>query len=269
MKKEQKSKITSEDIFYVQSIDRALSLINIISAQNNRGLTLAELSSMADLPTSTVYRLLSNLLRWDYVALSDDGKYYLGLIFLKLGHQVSENLDLVKFCRPYLDRLNEKSGETIYLTIYDKTQNNGLYIDKRPGRGSIRLVSTVGAHNGFYCSASGKALLFDRTEDEIRSILSKIQIIKKTKNTMTDIDEIVNEILKSKARGYALDIEESEDDVGCIAAPIIGSDGSVVAAVSIAGLVSNIITPRRLDELKDMLLETTKQISRELGMPNV
>jgi DNA-binding IclR family transcriptional regulator len=127
----------------------------------------------------------------------------------------------------------------------------------------------VGAHNGVYCSASGKALLFDRTEDEIRSILSKIQIIKKTKNTMTDIDEIVNEIIKSKARGYALDIEESEDDVGCIAAPIIASDGSVVAAVSIAGLVSNIISPRRLDELKDMLLETTKQISLDLGMPNI
>jgi len=86
---------------------------------------------------------------------------------------------------------------------------------------------------------------------------------------MTDIDEIVNEIIKSKARGYALDIEESEDDVGCIAAPIIASDGSVVAAVSIAGLVSNIISPRRLDELKDMLLETTKQISLDLGMPNI
>lgn len=267
MKKEQEKNNNTQDIFYVQSIDRALTLIDVISEQDNRGLTLVELSSITKLPTSTTYRLLNNLLRWDYVSLSDDGKYYLGLVFLKLGCQVSESLNLVNFCAPYLTDLNEKSGETIYLTIYDKVQNNGLYIDKRPGKGNIRLVSTVGAHNGVYCSASGKALLFSRTESEIRDILSKIEIVKKTNNTITDIDEITNEIIESKKRGYALDIEESEYNVACIAAPIIGRDGLVVAAVSISGLVSNIVSPRRFDELKNMLIETSEQISQQLGMP--
>lgn len=252
--------------FFVQSLDRALKIINLISDEGNKGMTLMEISSQVELPTSTVYRLLHNLLRWNYVSLNNEGQYYLGLAFLTLGNQVSEKLDLVNVARPFLTDLNEKCGETIYLSVFDEVHNSALYVDKRPGKGNIRLVSTIGNRNGVYCSATGKALLFCTAERDIRSILSKVDIVAKTRNTITDVDRIIHDIKESRKRGYAMDLEESEYNVACIAAPIISNDRTVVAAVSISGLVPNITHPIRFDEFKLMLLDTATRISQALGM---
>jgi len=253
-----------KDTFYVQSIDRALRLINIIAEEGNRGLTLMELSSIVGLSFSTVYRLLQNLLRWHYVSLHKDGKYFLGLSLFLLGSQVNEIMGLVNIAKPHLNNLNEQCGEIIYLATFDDTQNNVLYIDKRSGKGNIRLVSTVGTHNGIHCSANGKALMFNKSDEEIRNILLKTKITKKTNNTMTDIDQIIAHINDSKKRGYAIDIEESEYNVACLASPIMMKDGTIIAAISISGLVQTITPPLRFDELRKMLLETSKMIPRDL-----
>lgn len=265
MTSNKKERGSNQDTFFVQSIDRALNLVDTISKNGNTGMTLLEISSCVELPTSTVYRLLQNLLHWKYVSLDEKGKYFLGLAFLGLGRQVSEGASLVRIAKPYLDSLNEKSGETIYLSVFDEEQNNSLHIDKRSGRGSIQLIPTVGAHNEIYCSANGKALLYKSTGCEIRAILSKVEIVKKTKNTITDIDTIIEEILLCQKNGYAVDIEEGEYNVACIAAPVLENNGKVAAAVSISGLVPRIMPPQRFEILKGMLLDTTNSISKELG----
>jgi DNA-binding IclR family transcriptional regulator len=217
------------------------------------------------LHASTAYRLLQNLLKWNYVFLRQDGKYFLGYAFLMLGRQVQNGIDITGIAKPFLDKLSQESGETVYLAIFDRASNSSLYIDQRHSNGNIRLASTVGAHNGIYCSAIGKALMFRHSDDEIREILSNVELVAKTKNTITTVDDVVREINASRVRGYSIDMEESEYNLACIATPIYDYDGHVSAAVSLSGLVNNIIPPQRFEQHKDKLLRIGAAISRELG----
>lgn len=261
-------KKTCDDKFFIQSINRALTIVNAISKSKDKGLTLTEISERVDLHISTVYRILQNLVAWDYVKEDEDGRYILGFELITLGNAAKNNIGLQNLAHQYLVELGNLSGETIYLSIFDEINNSVMYIDKIENKGNIRLAAGIGTRNRIHSTANGKVLVSGFTDEKIRNILKHTGMNANTSFTITDPERFLDEIKKVRERGYATDDFENEPGVKCVAAPIFDYRKKVIGSVSISGVVSSII-PESIEEKHiTLLLNTTERISKELGYRN-
>ncbi|MGE1062457.1 IclR family transcriptional regulator [Megasphaera paucivorans] len=253
-----------DDKFYVQSIQRALKIIDEIGKNNSRGLGLSELAGKLTLPVSTVYRIIQNLVSWDYVRERENGNYVLGFALLYMGNIICETLNIPSYARKYMDKLSNETMETIYLSALDEKTARFIYIDKREGQHNIKLASTVGTRNYIHSTANGKCLVSTLCDDAITALLMQAgmpQLMNATIITISDYLKAVNDVRKN---GYALDNQENEAGVVCIAAPIYDYSEKVVASISISGTIATITEtqkPHYIDLVKDAALH----ISQELG----
>jgi len=139
-----------------------------------------------------------------------------------------------------------------------------MYLAKEESSQTIRMISYVGKRAPLYCTALGKVLLAYIPEEERKKILGEKMLPRLTENTITDKRELEKELDKVKEQGFALDREENEKDVRCIAAPIRNYQGEVIAAISISSPIFR-IDKNIQNNLKGTLLETSKKISKRLG----
>ena len=231
--------------------------------KNNAPMSMTEISERLDLYPSTVHRILDTLKYGGYVEQDPlTQKYQLGMKLLELGMAKLNQIDLVKEARPYLKELAKKCNETVHLAILEDT--NVLYLAKEESSQTIRMISYVGKRAPLHCTALGKTILAFLPLDKRDQILDKIELSKLTENTITDKNELIEELKKIKQEGFALDREENEKDVRCIAAPIRNYQGKVVAAVSISGPAYR-LNEGNQNHLKDELVNTCQEISARLG----
>ena len=122
----------------------------------------------------------------------------------------------------------------------------------------------MGKRAPLHCTALGKVLLAFLPEEERKKILEQKELPRLTDNTITDRNKLEKELSKIQKQGFALDQEENEKDVRCIAAPIRNYQGRVIAAVSISGPAFR-IDKKVQNNLKEALIETSTKISKRLG----
>ena len=246
----------------VQSIDRALTIIEVLSDYND-GLGITEISSLVNLHKSTVHRLLSTLIHKGYVVQEEESsKYKITFKLFELGSKKVHKLDLLKISRPYTKMLMESVNEVVHLIIREETDI--VYIDKVEANNTISMASRIGKRNPMYCTATGKAILAYLPEEEIHEVWNKSKIVKLTKNTNTDFILFKKELQEVKKNGYAIDDEENEIGVKCVGAPIFNIKGEVVAAISVTGPVTR-ITDDKIDFISNEVMKCTNQISKEMG----
>ncbi len=264
----EKGKVTPQmqmdEKFYVQSIHRALTIIHEISKVNGRGLSLSELAEKINLPVSTVYRIVQNLVAWDYIKDKENGNYILGFELLALGNIVKDNLDIRTYAVKYMDELNIKTKETIYLAILDKDEGEIVYIEKKEGHRTVKLVAGVGSRNYIHSTANGKCLVSELGDDKIKQLLRIKGVPQLTHKTIVDVSDFLSEIKKVRELGYAVDDCENEPGVRCIAAPIFDYANNVVAAISISGTETN-VNNEFIAEYNQLVKETALKVSKELG----
>jgi len=261
----EKPKKNMDDKFYVQSINRALTIIDEISKENTRGLSLTEISEKIDLPVSTVYRIIQNLIAWNYITEKENGNYILGFGLMTLGSLVKDNIDLRDYARKYMEQLNQETKETIYLALLDRKNGDILYIDKVESLRNIKLAASVGTRNYIHSTANGKCLVSALSNDKIKEILAIKGLPALTNKTITSIPAFLDEIDKVRKVGYAIDDLENEPGVVCVAAPIYDYARDVVAAISISGVESH-ITAEVIEKYYGQLVkDTALQISYQLG----
>jgi len=195
---------------------------------------IAEISKALDMHHSTVFRIFKNLREEGYVIHDlKTREYRLGLKFLEMGSIVVLSLELFEKARPILKRLAKiYDGTVLHLTILEGFE--AIYLDKVESTRSFPMNSRQGRHAPLYCTGVGKALLAYFPEQEIDHILKNIDLIKYTKNTITDVIELKKELERIKKRGYAIDNEEISYGLKCIAGPIRDYSGKVIASISIA-----------------------------------
>lgn len=251
--------------FYVQSIHRAFTILDEVGKVNDHGLSLSEIAEKIALPISTVYRIVQNLVAWQYLAEKDNGNYVLGFTFLTFGNVVKRDLVLTNYASRYMDELNQKTKETIYLAILDKMAGDLIYIDKRESHRNIKLAAGVGTHNYIHSTANGKCLVSRMSVDKIKELLLIQGMPRLTNSTIIDLGKFIEEIKKVRDTGYALDDLENEPGVRCIAAPIFDYTGNVVATLSISGVETNMDLDLLQNEYSKLLKETTLNISRQMG----
>jgi len=192
--------------------------------------------------------------------------YFLGLKLLELGNLVTHQLDIVKIAKPLLKNLAERSGETIHMATLEK--NEIVYIDKletEQNSGGLKMASRVGSRNPAYSCAVGKMLLAYFSGEVLKRLIQETKLIKRTNNTITEPGQLMEHLKIVKNQGYAIDDEENELGIRCIAAPIFDAKGNPVSAVSISGPAFRVTKRSIQDTVKKEVKSAASEISCLLG----
>lgn len=245
----------------IRAVGHCLKLIDALAANEQaRGIT--ELSAELHLAKSTVHRLLQTLVGHSYVVQDPlSNRYRLGLKFLELGAIVSSHLTIQMIARPHLQRLMEASRETVHLGLLEGREV--VYADKIECPQTIRMYSRIGRRSPLHCTALGKALLAYQPEPVLGDLL-RAGLHRNTPRTITGARRLREELQRIRDEGYALDNEEFEEGLRCVAAPIRGHTETVVASVGIAGPAIR-LEPARHPALIKHVKEAAEAISAALG----
>ena len=250
----------------VQTIKRT-SLILDILGQSPQGISIRELSAKIKLPKGTTHRLLSSLSYFGYVRQdSKTRNYFLGLKLVELGNLLLSQLDLRKEAEPFLRDLAERTKETVHMVFLDRGEI--VYIDKVEldhNPSGLRMASRVGLRNPAHSSAVGKVLLSHLPEEELNGLIKEKGLPKRTENTITDLIQLKEHLKAVRTQGYAIDDEENEKGIRCVAAPLYNEIGKVVAAISISAPAFRVTKKVIQESLKKEVMETASKISERLG----
>ena len=246
----------------MKTLEKAFKIIDLIEEYNE--LKFNDVIRLTAFKKSTVHRFLSFLAKNKYITKDKiTSNYKLGIKFLNVSSKILLNLDIRERAEQYLNELNSVTGETVHLSML--IDDEVVYIDKKESNKSIRLISRVGKIAQMYCTAVGKAILAFQTKSFIEKKINNIEFIKFTKNTIVKKDDLLLELKKVKEQGFSVDLEENEERICCMAAPIKDYTGRVIASISIS--VAKIGTDiKELLNYKELLLEKAKLISENLGM---
>jgi DNA-binding IclR family transcriptional regulator len=222
--------------------DRVLATLARL-ARHPRGVGLQELARELGLPKSTVHRALAALVRAGFAERSGRGRYRLGLEFVRLAFEFHEERDDARLVEPALGALAERFGETAHYAVLDGSEV--VYLAKVVPRGqSVRMTSTVGGRNPAHCTGVGKALLAHTLADSAaveRLVAEHGPLAARTPHTLVSAPELAEELERTRTRGYALDREESEPGVVCLALPVfLDSRANPSGAISVSALAHRI-----------------------------
>jgi len=250
----------------VQTIEKVSSILEILG-QNPKGISIRDLSARLCLPKGTAHRLLSSLNYFGYVR--QDGRtknYFLGFKLVELGHLLLSHLDLRREAESFLKDLAERTRETVHMVFLDR--NEIVYVDKvesDQNSSGLRMASRVGLRNPAHCCAVGKVLLAHLSKEELEHLIEEKDLPKRTENTITNPAELKEHLNLVLRQGYAIDDEENEKGIRCVASPIYNEAGKAAAAVSVSGPAFR-VTKRVIQEtLKKEVMETAYRISGRLG----
>lgn len=248
--------------YTVKSVDKACMLIEMVSDHPD-GIGITELASQVGMYKSTVHRLLTTLMNRGYIEQDDQtGKYKLGYTLLDMGMKLLSSIDLRREALVYLQMLATESNEVVHLAILD--QGEIVYVEKVESQNTIRMHSRVGKRVPVHATGLGKAILAFLPASETVSIIDKYGLPTLTEHTITERSTFLKSLEDTRAHGYAIDVEENQLGISCVAAPIWDNNRRVIAACSVSG-PSVRITPDRMRELVPLVTRTGLQISERLG----
>lgn len=246
----------------VQSVARIFAIIELLAAHPG-GMSLQQLAAESRLAKSTAHRLLASLIQLGYAVQDSFTTHYrLTLKMFELSSGIVNDLDVMGVARPHLDRLANRSGEAVHLVIRDGADI--VYIYKAEA-GGMRMSSRVGMRSPMYCTGVGKAMLATLPYREVEQVWAQSRPKKLTEHTITTLPRLLEQLAQVRADGYAVDDEENELGIRCIALALPGPSGKAEAAFSISGLVPH-MGPERLEQLAALALDTRGAILRDLGM---
>ena len=234
----------------VQSLERALDLIDSLSGNGN-GCSIKELTEITGLNKTTVHRLLQTLRVHGYVTQNaETEKYLLGSKILELSANMLENLDLRQIAHPELELLCKQTQDTVHMSLLDDM--HAVYVDKVDSTlRAYRMYSRIGKQIPLDCSSVGKTLIAWKNDDELKSVVHRLDYQKMTETTIVTPKDMYQELVDIREHGYAIDNFEHEDNIFCVAAPVFDRNHKVAAAVSVStvafsfepGLIENVLQP--------------------------
>jgi DNA-binding IclR family transcriptional regulator len=255
-------KVLSTRRYTVDAAAKALELLSVFSFREPR-LSLADLAARTGIPRATAFRLLSTLEQSGFLA-KDHGAYQVGIKCFVLGNIVAGGLDLRETAHPHLVALRDATRETTQIAILDHWQV--VYLERVPSPYPAGFMRTrAGAILPAYCTGLGKTLLAYSPEADVEGWAAKQKFPPLTPHTITSAKRLLKELRVIRERGYAIDDEEREKGVRCLAAPIRNHNGDVVAAVSVAGPIDRLPTDLLGTEVAAAVVAAARAISIDLG----
>ena len=240
-----------------QTLVRGLDVLEAVAS----GVTgLADLAATLKLNRSTAHRLAATLVEKRYLTFVPRSGYGLGPKSLELGYHARVQLNIPRGARDHLERLAAQTGDTVHLGVLDGTR--ALYLDKLPGRRRVEISSRVGELQPLRSTGLGKALLLDEDDAQLRDFYrcenGNGQRYKVSESAW------MKRMREYAKRGCAFDLEENEDRIRCVAAPVRDATGKIKAAISVSS-AAQYMNDKRMQALTDDVRAAADQISRELG----
>jgi DNA-binding IclR family transcriptional regulator len=243
----------------VQSVDRAVTIMEILASAGEAGVT--EIARELDVHKSTAFRLVAALERRGLVEQAEDrGKYRLGMGLLRLAGATTARLDVVQEARPICKKLAADTGETVNLAVL--SDHSALYLDQVAGSSALQPHNWVGQHIPLHATSNGKVLLSELDAEKLeRTLLSMPSF---TGTTITTKKALRAELTDVRERGYALAIDELEVGLTALAAPIRNAHGDVIASMSVSG-PSFRLDEQAVEKAIPLLQEAALEVSHRLG----
>ena len=252
----------AENTAGVQSIARIFKLIEVL-CNHPRGAGLQTISTEAGLAKSTAHRLLASLVSLGYATQDvQTARYRLTLKIFELSSGIVSGMDVISVAKPHLDRLSRRLGEAVHLVMQDGVDI--IYVYKAEPGEYEPLSSYVGRRTPMYCTGVGKAILATQSFGEAERVWHKSRIAPITPHTITDFSVFTDQLARARMAGYAVDDEENEPGIRCVALAIPSMSGRAETAFSISGAASH-MTPQRMREVAQAGLATRQDILRDLG----
>ncbi|KSB87493.1 transcriptional regulator [Caulobacter vibrioides] len=240
-----------------QTLFRGLDVLDVVADAGAIG--LPALASRLGLTRSTTHRLATALVERRLLTQTPREGYSLGPKLLELGYLASQQMDLPRIARPHLEKLWEELEDTVHLGVLD--DDRALYLDKLTGRRRINISSRVGDRQPIRSTGLGKALVLDDDESRWRALYRKEG---PAAAGAPNEEQWIAWMHDYSQRGVAFDLEENEDRIRCVAAPVRGAGGQVVAAISVSG-AAQYMDDERMGVLVDDIRSAADAISRDLG----
>ncbi len=247
----------------IQSVDRACKILDILS-NSDRAINLNKIAKTINLKNSTVYHLINTLVKNGFIK-KINGKYNLDVKCLKIGNTYLKGLSLLNISKPLLTELMNKFNENIYLVMQDEHDNENFFsLLKLESTHSVKPTKVATNISNAHATAIGKVFLSSFSAQDISRLREKYNFLKYTPNTIISTTDLLTELSKVRRMKYALDLEESEIGINCVAVPIYNHDEKIIASIGIS-IPTQRFTKKFFNEIIYSLKDTSLKISKELG----
>lgn len=242
----------------IQVIERMMSLLDAL-ADSPESASLKHLAQSTGLHPSTAHRILAAMAGTRLIERQENGGYQLGIRLLELGNLVKSRLNIREVALPCMQRLHEQIGEAINLGI--RHEDEIIYIERTSsGRSLVRVVYLVGGRAPLHLTSVGKLFLAADTPENVRAYAKRTGLPGKTPHSLTSLNALEKELEKIRRHDLAFDNEEAELGLRCVAAPIRGDEGTIVAGLSVSAP-----TDRHNPEWVTRIKQAADEISSALG----
>ncbi|MDA8437385.1 MAG: IclR family transcriptional regulator [Propionibacterium sp.] len=239
-------------------VGKALHVLRIIGTAAD-GLTLSELARETGYPLSTTHRLVATLMREGFVDLDEATRHYqVGLMVFALARKVAAGRGFEDVALPVLRRLAAETRESTLMSVLDDDRQ--LYVAHVQGPLQINVIGEPGTLGPLHCTSMGKVLIAFAPRPVRERLVESVELTRLAPNTVTDREAFAQDIAEVRARGFALSDQEHEEGVRAIGVPVMGVDGTAMAAISVAAPSFR----RSIADLVDML-PTMMHAARELA----
>ncbi len=244
----------------IMSIEKVLNIIEIMSEYGSP-MRLQDISEITKIPTTTAYRLINTLKNKGYIMQeTSSSRYYLSLKIFNIGNKISENISINNLSIPFLKKL---SYDCIHSVNFAVLQDNKATILNVVG-GSLEshnITTRIGRSVPLHCTAIGRSLMFDFTDEMIEEYMSNIELMRYTPLTTMNIENLKNKLEFLRNNGYSYDPGEYRAGIVGVSAPILNDSLNPIASISIADLASE-ITDEKIKFLSENIIKTAKEISK-------
>ena len=238
----------------MDATEKTLSVLDALDGARSR---LGDIAARAELPKSTVHRILRRLVERGYARAEGDGVYVLGPRVLTMASAMLHTLDAARVAAPVLRELHAEVGHTVHFAML--SDDEAVYLEKLVDPGlPYQFASRVGGRIPLHCTAIGKALLADMQS------LPQLDFVRRTPRTMASADELRAELARVRSRGFAIDDEENERNIRCVGAAVRDHTGAATHAISVSALTVEVSLEDAL-ALGPRVVAAADAVSQALG----
>ncbi|MFC7157150.1 IclR family transcriptional regulator [Halomarina halobia] len=247
----------------VRSLRRADRLVEwLVESEMASVTTMAE---ELDMPLSTVYDYVRTLESLNYLTKLPDGRYRVSTRYLKIGNEVRHRYEVYTVAEPELTELAADTGEYIALMIEEG--GLGVILSMKEGEmaSHVKIHRTyAGTRTRLNTTATGKAILARLPEERTRHIVDEYGLSSKTANTITDPDELFEELERIRNVGYAIDDEERFEGMRGIGVPVVSKPDETVGAIGLYGPAHRLTDTVLREDLPERILEVANVVQVSL-----
>ncbi|MDY4609170.1 MAG: IclR family transcriptional regulator [Sphaerochaetaceae bacterium] len=247
----------------VPAVDRTIDILEYLLTHKQA--TVKEIAEACRIPSASASRLIKTLTVRGYLNEHKGAAstYSLGLKFLQFAQTAYQNIDIETIAKEEMQRLSAITNQTSQFAVLDN--DSVMYTQVVFPNIPVSIVAPLRTPIAVNLSAAGKILCGNLDEDAKIAFIQKTQLVQATDKSIVDKLEFLNHVNQAKKLGYACDMEEFSQGIGCVAAPIFDHTGKAIAAIGITGQFATYSNPVSFERLKNQVLSSASAISAKIG----